>query len=166
MSTQKEPPVVRTRSRGQVSTSLETYAKAYRDRYPDRDVRYVYDPSHKPELSGVLGRKAQGYQIVTLGEAGLASTSDEEDNPVRVGDLVLMSIDKKTRGQLRKEVNDKAAEQRLSVDRQFREAVNAAAEAADKEGHTRAPVRPVGRASIEEREREYEIEQRGEDKER
>lgn len=158
----KETPVVRTRSRGQVSSVLHRYADEYREKHPGREVRYVYDPVHKPELSGVLGRQAMGYEKVTLGDIGMASTSDEEVKPVRVGDLILMSVDKETRDEAKKELRDRATEQRLSVDRSYRDAIDQAAEdaGAQKLGHSREPMRPIGRASIDEREKEYEFEQR------
>lgn len=163
MSKKNKPPAVRTRSRGQVSSTLSRFATMYRERYPDRRVRWVYDPEHKPELSGVLGRQSQGYEMVTKKHIEVASTSDEEDQPVRVGDLVLMSIDKESKDAVRKENRLRAEEQRKGVDRKYREQIKEVAEAAEAKDHSRAPMRPVGRASIIEKEKEYEIEQRGEE---
>jgi len=157
----KDPPVVRVRSVGQVTSTLEKYAALYRVGHPDRDVRYVYDPTHKPELSAVLERASDGYEMVTLGEIGMASISDDENKPVRVGDLVLMSIDKETLSELKQIEADRATEQRMSVSRAYRDAIEAAASESQKSG-TRSPIRSVGKVSIDLKEKEYEFEQREE----
>lgn len=165
-----EIPKVRVRSRGKVSTTLEMFRGMYKERYPDRAVRYVYDPKHKPELSAVLARQAMGYRHVTLGEIGMASTSDDEGNEVRVGDLVLMSVSKDEADEERKELTDRAREQMLMVDKQFRDSIEAEAEASAAKaggGRKRPDIAPVGGAKIEERLHEYEIDpnKRKEDKE-
>lgn len=159
---EKELPFVRVRNIGQVTSTLERYAALYRAEHPDRDVRYVYDPTHKPELSGILERVSDGYTLVTNGEIGTASTSDEEHIPVRVGDLVMMSIDKKTQKDLRKADADIAAEQRLSVSRAYRDAIESAASEGRKVG-ARDPITSVGQVSIDVKEKEYDIEQRSQE---
>lgn len=151
---------VRVRNRGKVSSTLEFHAERYRERYPDRDVRYVYDPVHKPELSGTLGRQAMGYEFVTKGQLGMASTSDEENERIRVGDLVLMSVDKETADAIRDDLRQRAEDQRKLVDRQFRDSIEAEAEAlAQKSGgkYKQPLMKPMGGVAIEERLHEYDI---------
>lgn len=157
----KQTPPVRVRARGQISGALERYAEKYREQYPDRDVRYVYDPQHKPELSGVLGRQAEGYEVVTLAEIG--QTGENENKPVRVGDLVLMSIPKEEREKLKLERQIIAAEQRASVQKEYYDEIEKSAHAARPGHHTRNPSRPIGIATVEEKELTYEIEQRKEE---
>lgn len=160
MSAANEVPKVRVRNRGKVSSTLEMFKGLYKERYPDRAVRYVYDPGHKPELSGVLGRQAMGYRKVMLGDIGMASTSDDEKNEVRVGDLVLMSVSMDEAEEERKELSDRAREQMLMVDKQFRDQIEAEAEASAAKaggGRKRPDIAPVGGAKIEERLHEYEI---------
>lgn len=157
----KQAPVARVRNRGQVSSTLERYAEMYRERYPERDVRYVYDPKHKPELSGVLGREADGYEIVTYAEVGVEDET-KEDQPVRVGDLVLMSIPKETKDALRRERESYAKEQRESVQRSYYEEIEKAANENSNPNHTRPGSSPMGRATITEKEFSYDIEQRRE----
>lgn len=159
----KAAPVVRVRSRGQVSQALERFAEAYRARYPERDVRYVYDPTHKPELSGVMGRQAMGYEIVKYGELGLPETDEKkEEQTVRVGDLVLMSIDKKTKAALREERAQWARDRTTSVQRQYYDEIERAASEKTPSHHSGPAARPLGRAVIEEREHVYEVNQREE----
>lgn len=158
------PAVVRVRSRGQVSQALERFAEMYRNNYPERDVRYVYDPTHKPELSGIMGRQALGYQIVTYGELGLVDEKEgvAEDQTVRVGDLVLMSVDKDTKQALRDEREELARDQMKKVNREFYHEVEEEARKRTPRDHSGPGSRPIGRAVIEERSFEYDIEQREE----
>lgn len=159
----KEAPVVRVRSRGQISGTLERFAAMYEQRYPEKATRYVYDPSHKPELSGVMGRQAMGYEVVTWGEIGIVGDDRrKEEDPVRVGDLVLMGVDKEIKEKLRAERRQWAKDQTESVQRKFYEEIEKEAESKTP-GHHRSPVaRPLGRAVIEERDFEYDIQQREE----
>lgn len=159
---EKKLPPVRVRARGQISRALESYAEKYREQYPDRDVRYVYDPAHKPELSGILGRQAEGYEIVTYSEVG-DEKEDRADKPVRVGDLVLMSIGREEREKLKLQREIAAAEQRVTVQRSYYEEIEKAATAAKPAHHSRNPSKPVGIATIEEKEFSYNIEQRSEE---
>lgn len=157
----RKPPVVKTRSVGRVSSTLDHFARTYVEKFPDRDVRYVFHPENKEELSGVTGRLMQGYQLATMGEIGAASTSDDEDKLIRVGDVVLMWIGKEERQDIKDELKQRAIDQKLAVDRQYRDALERAADEADS-GHGRPPLRALGRAAIEEKEHQYEISQREE----
>lgn len=151
---------IKVRSKGRVGATLEYYAELYRSKYPDRPVRYVYDPKHRPELSGTLGRQALGYQYVTMGDLGLASTSDEEETRVRVGDLVLMSVDKETADSLKSDLKRRAEEQHGLVDRQFRDSIEAEAEAVAHKGggkYKKPLMKPMGGVVVEERTHEYNI---------
>lgn len=159
----KSAPNVRVRSRGQVSGILEMYAAAYRKRYPERAVRYVYDPEHRKELSGVLGRMAQGYQLVTFGELDLGVAGFKDEDTVRVSDLVLMSIPAEEKEELVAERQSYATEQRRSVEREYYQKIEQAANENSNPNHTRPGATPIGRASIQEREFEYDIEQRSGD---
>lgn len=156
----QQAPVVRVRSRGVISGTLERYAARYREQYPGRDVRYVYDPQHKPELSGVVGRQATGYELVTYGELQMDLRGVKDDDVVRVGDLVLMSIDKETRAALKAEREQDALEQRQMVKRSYYEQIEKDANAAAKEGYTRPPSHPIGDVTIEDKVFEYDVEQR------
>lgn len=160
-ATAKKPPVVKTRSAGRISSTLDHFASKYLERYPDRDVRYVFHPEGKEHLSGVTGRHMQGYHTATLGELGAASTSDEEEKPIRVGDVILMWIGKEERQAIKDDLRQRAIDQKLAVDRQYRDALDQAADEADS-NHGRPPLRAIGRAAIEEKEHEYEISQREE----
>lgn len=162
MANRKQPPVVRARSRGQISGALERYAGLYRRQYPDREVRYVYDPEHKPELSGILARQASGYEIVTNGEIEATGRGLKADDPVRVGDLVLMSIPKEEKEREEAYRHSQAKEQLKRVDRDFYHEVGEAGNSAQKPGHKGPPMRPVGSSKTEERELTYEVEQREE----
>lgn len=156
------PAIVRVRSAGQISQALEGYAAKYRENYPNRAVRYVYDPTHKPELSNVLGRQAMGYELVKYRELELDSDSVDDDAVVRVGDLVLMSIDADTKQALVEEREGWAKDQMKQVQRKFYNEVEEAAEKRTPSHHSGPAARPLGRAVIEERSFEYDVKQREE----
>ena len=158
----KKAPAVKVRGRGQVSTILETYAQMYREKYPDRDARYVYDPLHKPELSGVLGRQAAGYEDVTWEMLGTKPRNAKEDDVVRVSDLVLMSISKIEKLALIEEKEELAQAQRDTVKREFYESQENAGQGAKLGHHTRNPTSPIGTVEIKDKEFSYDIEQRKE----
>lgn len=153
------PKRVRVRNRGQVTSTLERYGAAYRERYPERDCRYVYDPQHKQELSGVISRQADGYEIVTMGEIGLGGP-EKEGQTVRVGDLVLMSIDKEARQELIEAREQLSRDQLETVQRSFYDAQEALATEAMKEGMSKPPMKPMGSVLISEKQFEYDIDQR------
>lgn len=158
----KEAPVVRVRSRGQVSSTLERFAEIYRAQNEGRDVRYVYDPTHRPELSGVMGRRAMGYETVTFGQIGEEGPGQKADDPVRVGDLVLMSIGKEAKEAIRQERAGYAKDRAQSVQRQFYDEIEKAANESTPSHHSGPAARPLGRAVIEERELSYDVKQREE----
>lgn len=161
MANSKRPaPVpVRVRNRGQISNALERQAEEYRKQFPDREVRYVYDPEHKPELSGILGRKAQGYRIVTQAEVGLTGDEAEENKPVRVGDLVLMSIPRAEKEAEEAYRANLSKEQMQRVQRDFYQDQGELGSRSKPGHHSKAPTRPIGTATIEERDFEYDVEQ-------
>lgn len=160
----KEARVVRVRSRGQVSSVLEAYAEAYRKKFPERSVRYVYDPENKPELSGVVGRMAAGYEHVTWEDLGMTSDKRPAGGYVRVGDTVLMSIPTEVREEELLLRSEMAIEQRQTVQREYYAEIEKEADAVTPDTHSRAAAAPTGRVSVKEKSFEYEIEQRSDDK--
>lgn len=162
MANRKQPPVIRARSRGQISGALERYAEMYRSKYPDREVRYVYDPEHKPELSGILARQAAGYEIVSYAEIDATGRGVEGEEPVRVGDLVLMSIPRELKEAEEQYRHSQAKDQLSRVDQDFYHEVGEAGGKAQRQTHKGPPMRPVGSSKIEEREITYDVEQREE----
>ena len=153
-------PEVTVASKGRVGQMLDSLADMYKKENPGRGCRWVYSPLHKPELSHVLGRMAQGYQSVLVTELGNAIPGMKEEEEVRISDLVLMSIPAAIQKQIQAELNERAAEQARAVDRAFYEEQDKVeAEAPGGEVH-RSPAR--GRAVIEERTLEYDEEQRTE----
>lgn len=153
-------PKVRTQTPGRVSSTLEKIADAYRNEHPQMEPRWIYDPAHKPELSGTTGRLAMGYQSVTWGE--LAGTplprppKAGDDDPVRVADVVLMAISSEEKREIERENAERAAEQLRSVDRDYYEAIESLG---DNLAEVHKP-RPRGRAVIEEREFSFDYEQK------
>lgn len=157
---ERAPKRIRARSRGRVTSTLEVYAERYRERFPERDCRWVYDPTHRPELSNVMSREADGYERVTLGDLGMDENPEQSGKLVRVSDLILMGIDKELRMELAQERDQLARDQREMIQREFYDSTEKSAAAAHKEGHARPPSRPIGSVSIEEKEFEYDVEQR------
>jgi len=154
-------PSINVRARGRINAVLDQLGQLYKEKYPDRDCRWVYAPTHKPELSNVLGRRAQGYVEVKLGEledAGDLMPGLGPDDVVRVADVVLMSIEAEVRDMFKEDLHEAAKEQGERVGRKYYEALME--EEAMGPGGTRHVAVGRGQASIEEREFEYEIEQR------
>jgi hypothetical protein len=157
----KREPSVRVRSAGKVNNVMNMLGEKYRELVPDRDCRWVYAPIHKPELSNVMSRLAQGYVPVLIKDLPLAKglmpglkPSDE----VRVGDTVLMSIEAEVREIFKEELHQDALEQGKRVEREYFDAL----EGESEEGSSGEAHKASGRGSfkLEEQEREYEYEQR------
>lgn len=90
----KTPPRVRARERGSINSMLESVARPYLEAHPDKEIRWVLAPEHNKELSQIYKRQAQGYTLVDPTEEGIDYPHGVTGSNVRVGDLVLMSIDK------------------------------------------------------------------------
>ena len=157
----KKVPSITVKARGRINSVLDQLGQLYRERNLDRDCRWVYAPTHKPELSNVLGRRASGYIEVTLKDLPEAKDLMQGLNPddvVRVGDLVLMSIEAELREIFKKEAHDAAAEQGSRVGRAYYEKLMEEERAGPDGKVHRATGK--GAVTIEEKEFEYDIEQR------
>lgn len=151
---------ISVRARGRVSGILDLIGDMYREAYPDRDCRWVYAPTHKPELSNVLGRKASGYVEVRVKEIpklGDFLPGSSPDDVVRVADLVLMSIEAELRNIFKEELHQAAIEQGKRVERSYYERIDAESQEGGGRTHKASAK---GSLNIEEREYEYDIEQR------
>lgn len=164
MSETTRRPRVRVRNRGRVTEAMRAISSAYR-KASGRECRWVYDPIHRPELSGVLPRMADGYLKVhgrDLEDTELLKTLGlKEDDPVRFADSVLMSISTEERNEIKKELQEAADDQIRSIDRKYYEAIDGigvgdGGKALDEQHKPR----PRGRSVIEEREFAFEYTQK------
>ncbi len=158
---EKKTPSIRVKARGRISGLMDQLGDAYRKHFPDRDCRWVYAPTHKPELSNVLSRRAQGYEevcICDLPEAEGLMAGLSPDDVVRVADTILMSIEAELREIFKSDLHSEAVEQSERVERKYYEELRALEEEA-KTG-SKHKVTPRGRLTIEEKTLEYEYEQR------
>lgn len=87
---------------------------------PDMRIRWVYHNEGKPEKSNVMMRQMDGYQVILGSELG-NEYQGPKDEPVRVGDLIFMKIDKAGKEALKAEKQRLAMEQRGRVSREFYE---------------------------------------------
>lgn len=162
MSEKASPPVVRTKAAGRVSDTLERFAEFYKKNNPGFECRWIFDPQHKPELSAKMGRLATGYKTIFFKDLGNAEElqalgmSGKPDDEIRVADVVLMGIPAALKQAAEKENVLRAQEQARSVDRAYHDALNAANAGLPERHRSRA----IGRSVIEEREFEFDIEQR------
>jgi hypothetical protein len=158
---EEKVPSITVKARGRINSVLDQLGALYRGRNPDRDCRWVYAPTHKPELSNVLGRRASGYvevRLVDLPEAKDLMQGLNPDDVVRVGDLVLMSIEAELREIYKKEAHDTAAEQGSRVGRKYYESLmNEERAGPDGKAHK---ATGKGAVTIEEKTFEYDVEQR------
>lgn len=160
----KKAPSVVVKARGRINSVLDQLGAIYKSKNSDRDCRWVYAPTHKPELSNVLGRRASGYIEVTLKDLPEAKDLMHGLNPddvVRVGDLVLMSIEADLRAAYKKEAHNIAMEQSDRVGRAYYEKLMSEERAGP--GGTVHKATGKGSVSIEEKTFEYDIEQRTSD---
>lgn len=161
-------PRISARKRGRVTNTLEMFATQFKKNNPEKDCRWIYDPISKPELSGVMGRMAQGYRVVygkDLGDETMLEVSGlKADEKIRVGDVVLMGVPIAVRDELREDNRMAAAEQLSKIDQDFYQNIQSidkgGKESADTNLESRHRPRPIGRSVIEEREFEFDIEQR------
>lgn len=152
------PPHTKVKSAGKVSRRLETLAAKYKQNNPGRDCRWVFNPTHKPELSNVLDRTIDGYQQVKVSELGedIAALLPglKSEDLVQVGDLALMSIDADVRAGFQRDLAKAAREELSRVNEEFYHTVE---EEMAKGVAPEHRARPRGRSVIEEVEREIDV---------
>lgn len=154
----KRPPRVEVRNRGKVSATLEGIAEEFQKDNPELKCRWVYSPEHKPDLSNVIGRKAQGYRVVVGKDSSMATEmlGLEPDEKVRVGDVILMAIPLDEYREIEADLRARAEAEKDRVSHEYYEATERIATAGMRPEHK---PRPRGRAVIEERDFEFEVEQ-------
>ncbi len=151
-------PHTRVKSAGKVNRRLEILAEMYIKTHEGKDVRWVYSPIHKPELSNVVYRQADKYELVFVRDLGkdvaVYLPGMENDDLIRVGDVVMMSIDAEIRRGYQEDL-DKAAEGEYArVEEEFYGTVDEIQLA--KGMRQEYKVRPMGRSVTEAVEQEVD----------
>ncbi len=150
MADRKVPPRITARSRGTYNNVLTNIAEAYRSANPSKDVRMVYAPQHRPEHSKIMRRQSEGYEFVTRDELGIDTPGGKAGEQVRVGDTVLMAIDKDVLAANAEYMNQLAKDDARRVQDSF---YNSQAEFTAGE-HT---SKPLGRISSSTEEKELKL---------
>lgn len=151
-------PRVRTQTfGGPVQDMMLRFAERFRQLHPDAEVSFVYDPTHKPQLSKLSKRQSQGYRIVRGEELELQDHQLEEGKPVRVGDLVMMTVPAGLKDALDLEKAEIAAEELKRPKNEYYESIEGIEVPRPGGGTERA--KPVGDAKAEWVEREFDINQ-------
>lgn len=149
----KRTPKVEVQSQGRISKHLEYLVKSYEQKNPGRGARWVYSPTHKPELSNVIARRMDGWtevRVADLPDAKELLGLKGEEDPIRSGDVIMMSNAKEKIAELRQENVDRAKEQVQQVNvKHYKDTQDIQATGPDGETHS---VRPRGRSAVEERE--------------
>ncbi len=144
---------------GRMNRRLRMLADMYMERHPGMDVRWVYSPEHKPELSNVISRQADGYKNIynkDLGEDFVASIPGlKPDHPVRIGDTVLMAIPAEVRKAIQQELDTRAKGELERVEQEFHSRISSMELPSGMREEYRA--RPRGRSVIEEVERDIDV---------
>lgn len=151
-----QPPRARVKSAGKVSRRLDSFAKLFKENNPGQDCRWVFDPAHKPDMSNVYGRQADGYAVVSpdqLGPDFRETSSDKKGVVVRVGDVILMSIAEDIRTGYQKEQDDLAADELSRVNHEFHESIDEV----NKNVRPEHRLRPRGSSVTEAVEREVNL---------
>lgn len=148
-------PVTRVKSAGRINRRLEQLADLYTALNPGRAVRWVYDPQHKPDMSNLLSRQIDGYEIILVKDLGesIALPGMKPDEPARVGDTVMMSIAEDVVKSMRADLDQAASDEMTRVETEFHDAID---EVTHVKGGKEYRTRPMGRSIIEEVERDVE----------
>ncbi len=151
----KRAPRTRVKRGGKVSRRLEALAKMYTDSHPGQEVRFVYHPQHKPDLSNVVSRQTDGWRLCYVKDLG--EDVDEilpgmkPEDTVRVGDAVLMHIAADVRQGYREDQDAINLEERSRVESDFYNSID------EIDANPEHKPRPRGRSVIEEVEREVDV---------
>lgn len=106
--TNKTPPKVRARKRGRTGQLMTMIEDKVKEAHPDVELRWVYEPPHEEQHSQVWRREIDGYSVVDPEVEGLDLPHGKIGNRIKVGDLVLLMIDKEARAELDKENKERA----------------------------------------------------------
>lgn len=90
----KAPPRVNARHMGTVNAIIDAYIIRLKAEFPDKHFRLVFAPAQGSQYAQVQKRMAMGYQIVDSEGMDLNQFSPHEGSEVRVGDTIVMMIDK------------------------------------------------------------------------
>lgn len=89
-------PRADVRVKGTINSLLHGAKEAYEKKHDDKRTRFAYAPEGgSAKYSGMARHRSRGYKIVTNQEAGTDDIYGAPDEPVRVGDTVLVAADKK-----------------------------------------------------------------------
>lgn len=157
-SSEKRIPQVRTRSRGRVGTMLEHLADTFKKNNPGWAARWIYHPQHKPDLSSVIVRKAEGYVEVRVEELGIDMPGLSDSDYVRVGDVILMKLPEELAQMDRKELAERAKEQRDMLKKEFYSSTESISAPSSEGGVHKVGAR--GDVNLEDRTIEVDREQR------
>lgn len=154
------PTVAVKGQEGRMNRRLKMISDLYLKNHPGKATRWVYAPEHKPELSNVLSRQADGYALVfnkDLGKDFIESLPGlKPDDPARIGDVVLMSIAAEAQKAFQKELNDRAKGELERVEQEYHQNISDM-EVPGGKMREEYRARPRGRSVIEEVEREIAV---------
>lgn len=151
----KRAPRTRVKRGGKVNRRLKALADMYLAGHPGQEVRFVYHPQHKPDLSNVVSRQTDGWRLCYVKDLGddvaeiLPGMKSEE--MVRVGDAVMMFIAADIRQEYREEMDAINEEEKGRVEEDFYAAID------EIEANPEHKPRPRGRSVIEEVEKEVDV---------
>jgi hypothetical protein len=151
-------PHTRVKSGGRVQKRLRLLADMYIALNPQQGVRFVFHPENKPDLSNVTSRHIDGYRLVYVKDLGadLAEILPgmKPEDPVRVGDTVMMGIARDLQEEMRDDLDAAAVEERNRVQEEFYHSIDEVA--LDKGMKDKYRARPMGESVTELVEQEVE----------
>ena len=154
-------PTVTVRGQdGRMNRRLKMLSDMYLQNHQGKSTRWVYSPEHKPDLSNVVSRQADGYALVynkDLGAEFLKSLPGmKPEEPVRIGDVVLMSIAAEVQKAFQRELDERAKGELERVEQEFHQKISDM-EVPGGKMREEYRARPRGRSVIEEVEREVSV---------
>ena len=123
-STRRVPPRVRARMRAKMTAVLENPVEKLRAKNPDKDYRFVRVPVEGEDFGAMDMRSMMGYKPVSREESEVDGHSSTGDF-IRVGDVILMEIDKEERQEILADLTEEALAEASRPEETYKASVRA-----------------------------------------
>lgn len=119
----RSPPSIKARVRGMYTQMREHLEKQFLDNNPGKRIRWAFDPEHERRLSKVRKHELAGYELVDAEAEGMEQIHGQQGSTVRLGDTVMMAIDKDEYEERKEELDSLAKEDARKSKKAYEDAV-------------------------------------------
>lgn len=127
--TEDEFPDIEVKAHGHIDRMQAVAEKAYKQKHPGMEVRFVLAPEHTKTHSNVPSFRARGYKPVRVRELGLGESSEVYGMPddfVRVVDTIMMACTATRKAERRIKLRGRAVEQATLSERVYKDSLERA----------------------------------------